>query len=95
LALTIGSGADIQGAALCDELLTIQSSVKKRKNPTPLNILNVMKKFNMEDLRPIICVYLGILLTIPVSIASSESFSGLKLVKTYLRPFMSQKYRAL
>jgi hypothetical protein len=36
LAFTIGSDADIQGAALCDELVTIQSFVKKRKNPTPL-----------------------------------------------------------
>jgi hypothetical protein len=49
LALTVGLGADIEGAPLCDELIRIQHSVKNSKNPAPLNILNLMKKFNIED----------------------------------------------
>jgi hypothetical protein len=56
LALTIGSDADIKGAPLYDELGSTQSSVKKLKNPVPLKILNLMKKFNMEDLYPNIWV---------------------------------------
>jgi hypothetical protein len=39
LALTVGSDADIEGAPLCDGLLSIQSFVKELKNHTPLNIL--------------------------------------------------------
>jgi hypothetical protein len=50
LALTVGSDADIEGAYQCDELISIQRFVKKLKNPMPLNILNFMKKFNMDDL---------------------------------------------
>jgi hypothetical protein len=66
--------------------------VKNRKNPMPLNILNFIKKFNMEDLYPNIWVSLRILLIIPVSGASGErSFSKLKLIKTYLRSSMSQE----
>jgi hypothetical protein len=71
---------------------SIQSFVKKLKYPPPLNILNYMKKFNMEDLSPNIWVSLRILLTIPVSAVSGDrSFSKLKLFKAYLRSFVSQK----
>jgi hypothetical protein len=48
--LTVGLDADIEGAPLCDELISIQSFVKTLKNPTPLNIFNLMKEFNMDDL---------------------------------------------
>jgi hypothetical protein len=58
----------------------------------PLNILNFIRKFNIEDLYPNIWVSLRILLTMPVSVASGErSFSKLKLIKTYLRSSMSQE----
>jgi hypothetical protein len=50
LALTVVLDADIAGAPLCVELLSIRSFVKKLKNNTALNILNFMKKFIMEDL---------------------------------------------
>jgi hypothetical protein len=66
--------------------------VKNFKNPMLLNILNFIKKFNMEDLYPNIWVPLRILLTMPVSFTSGESsFSKLKLIKTYLRLSMSQE----
>jgi hypothetical protein len=72
LTLTVGLNADVEGTPLCDELISIQSFVKKLKNPTPLNILNFMKKFNMEDLYPNIWFSLRILLTMAVSLASGE-----------------------
>jgi hypothetical protein len=49
LGLTVGSDADIKGVPLCDELNSFQIFVKKLKNPTPLNILNFIKTFNMES----------------------------------------------
>jgi hypothetical protein len=92
LALTTGSDADIKEAPLCDELISIQSSEKKLKNLMPLNILNFMKKFNMEDLCPNIWFSSRILLTTPVSVASGHrSFSKPKLIKTYLRSSMSHE----
>jgi hypothetical protein len=58
----------------------------------PLNVLNFIKKFNMEDLYPNIWVSLRIILTMPVSVASGErSFSKLKLIKTYLRSSVPQE----
>jgi hypothetical protein len=92
LALIVGSDADIEGAPLCDELISINKSVKNLKNSMPLNILDFIKKFNMEDLYPNIWVSLRILLTMPVSVTSGErSFSKLKILKTYLRSSMSQE----
>jgi hypothetical protein len=39
LALTLGPDTSIKVACLCDELISIQSFVKKLKYPTPLNVL--------------------------------------------------------
>jgi hypothetical protein len=50
--LTVGSDADIEGAPLFDELISIKKFVKNLKNPMPLNILNFIRKFNMEGLYP-------------------------------------------
>jgi hypothetical protein len=83
LALAAGSGANIEEAPLCVEVISIQSSVKKLESATPLNNLNFMKKFNIEDLYTNMRVSLRILLTMPISVASRErSFSKLKLIKT-------------
>jgi hypothetical protein len=49
----------------------------------------------MEDLYPKILVSLRILLTFPVSVASSESFSKLKLIETCLGSSVSQKKKKL
>jgi hypothetical protein len=63
-----------------DELTNTKKFVKNLKNPMPLNILNFIKMFNMEDLYPNTWVSLRILLTMSVSVASVESFSKLKLI---------------
>jgi hypothetical protein len=74
--LTIGSVADIKRARLCDELVIIKIFVKQLKNPSPINILNSMNKFNMEDLQHNIRISLGILLNMQVFVTSGErSFS--------------------
>jgi hypothetical protein len=80
LSLTVGSGADVEGSPLCDQLIGFECFVKKIRNRTPLKILNFMKKPNMEDLYPNMCVSLRILLTMPVSLACGErGFPNLKL----------------
>ena len=57
----------------------------------PLDLLNSLYQYKLENLFPNICVSLCILLTIPATVASAErSFSKLKLVKNYLRSTMSQ-----
>jgi hypothetical protein len=48
LSLTVGSNADIEGAPICDQLISIKKIMENLKNPMPLNILNFIKKFNME-----------------------------------------------
>jgi hypothetical protein len=48
----------------------------------PLNILNFIKKFNIEDLYPNTWIYLRILLTMTVFVVSGErSFSKLKVIR--------------
>ena len=57
----------------------------------PLDLLNSLYQYKLENISPNICVSLRILLTIPAAVASAErSFSKLKLVKNYLRSIMSQ-----
>ena len=49
-------------------------------------------KENLLDLYPNLSIALGLLLTLPVTVASGErSFSTLKRLKTYLRSTMSQE----
>jgi hypothetical protein len=92
LALTVGSDVDIEGAPLCDELINIKKFVKNLKNPMPLNILNFIKKFNMEDLCLNIWDSLRILLTMPVpSPVVRGVFPDSKLIMTYLRSSMPQE----
>jgi hypothetical protein len=52
LALTVRSDAERERGPLSDEIVTIQSFVEKLKNSAPLNILNFLKKFNMEGPAP-------------------------------------------
>lgn len=59
--------------------INIQSSLK--------NILNAMKKFNMEDMYPNTWVPLGILLTMPISIAGDGVFHNSDSLRlTYFPP---------
>jgi hypothetical protein len=56
----VGWDADVEGAALYRELHCICRSVKKLQNPTPLNSLNFLKKFNVDGLATLISVCLRI-----------------------------------
>jgi hypothetical protein len=57
----------------------------------PLDLLNSLYQYKLENLFPNICVNLRILLTISATVASAaRSFSKLKLVKNYLRSTLSQ-----
>lgn len=59
---------------------------------SPSEMLNYIYKENILDLYPNMSIALRLLLTLPVTVASSErSFSKLKLIKTYLRSTMSQE----
>nr|XP_055031053.1 zinc finger MYM-type protein 1-like [Misgurnus anguillicaudatus] len=58
---------------------------------SPLEMLDHIYKENILDIYPNLSIALRLLLTLPVTVASSErSFSSLKLIKTYLRTTMSQ-----
>ncbi|CAI6364414.1 unnamed protein product [Macrosiphum euphorbiae] len=60
-------------------------------NATALNILNAIKKYELDSTCPNLMTAHRLFLTMPVTVASGErSFSKLKLTKTYLRSTMSQ-----
>jgi len=64
--------------------INIQSSLK--------NILNAMKKFNMEDMYPNTWVPLRILLTMPVSIAPDGVFHKADSLRlTYFPPHTTRQ----
>ncbi len=59
---------------------------------SPIEMLDYIYKENILDIYPNLSIALRLLLTLPVTVASSErSFSSLKLIKTYLRSTMTQK----
>lgn len=90
--LTVDEIADIDGVYLSHELKRIRSVYDSKENSTPINVLNFIKKNQMEEMFPNIWISLRILLTFPVTVASGErSFSKLKLIKTYLRSTISQE----
>ncbi|XP_025190784.1 uncharacterized protein LOC112591242 [Melanaphis sacchari] len=61
-------------------------------NATALNILNAIKKYELDSTCPNLITACRLFLTMPVTVASGErSFSKLKLIKTYLRSTMSQE----
>ncbi|XP_027836207.2 uncharacterized protein LOC114118962 [Aphis gossypii] len=62
------------------------------QNATALNILNAIKKYELDSTCPHLMIAYRLFLTMPVTVASGErSFSKLKLTKTYLRSTMSQE----
>ncbi|XP_018395118.1 PREDICTED: zinc finger MYM-type protein 1-like [Cyphomyrmex costatus] len=83
---------DINGKEiLFVELQSVSSLFPKDVN-TPLETLNFIRKNNLENTLLNVWIALRILLTIPITVASGErSFSKLKLIKTYLRSFMTQE----
>ncbi|XP_047145743.1 zinc finger MYM-type protein 1-like [Hydra vulgaris] len=99
--LTVNTKSEIDGALLCDELISVQFFIKDKlsnveneintKEMTPFFVLNLIKKHCLQELYSNTWIVLRILLTIPVTVASGErSFSKLKLIKTYLRNTMLQ-----
>ena len=87
--LTFNSNKDINGTELFEEILAFKD-IFGLNNQNPIEILNFLNRNHLPF--PNLAIALRILLTIPVSVASSErSFSKLKLIKTYLRSSMSQE----
>lgn len=59
---------------------------------SPLNILQHIFDYELQDIFPNLWIALRLLLTLPVTVASGErSFSKLKLIKTYLRSTMANE----
>ncbi|XP_065675636.1 uncharacterized protein LOC136091851 [Hydra vulgaris] len=99
--LTVNTKLEIDGALLCDELISVQFFIKDKlsnvenkintKEMTPPFVLNFIKKHCLQELYSNTFIVLHILLSIPVTVASGErSFSKLKLIKRYLRNTMLQ-----
>ena len=79
---------DINGLDLFSELKFVKE-ILQIKDYTPIDILNYIKRL---DSFPNKCIAYRILLTLPVTIASTErSFSKLKLIKSYLKSTMSKE----
>ncbi|KAF2889414.1 hypothetical protein ILUMI_16759 [Ignelater luminosus] len=62
LALTLGTEADIENSALCNELVFVETM----NDPSPLKILDFIKQTHLEELSPNIWISLRILFTISV-----------------------------
>lgn len=89
--LTKDGRFDINAKELCNELAFVGTIIKKHDARKPLDVLNTITKYKMENLLPNVVVAYRILLTLPVSVASGErSFSKLKLIKNHLRSTMEQ-----
>ena len=96
--LTVNTKSEIDGALLCDELISVQFFIKDKlsnveneintKEMTPLFVLNFIKKHCLRELYSNTWIVLRILLTIPVTVASGErSFS-----KTEVNQNIFKKY---
>lgn len=90
--LTHNGEKDIDGIDLFHEFPIIATIVENHNVSNVLDILNAIKKDEMENLLPNAVIAYRIFLTVPVSVASGErSFSKLKLIKNYLRNSMGQE----
>nr|CAH7746247.1 unnamed protein product [Callosobruchus chinensis] len=64
----------------------------ENENIGPLNTLKYITENNIEDAFPNLVIFLRILLTLPISVASGErSFSKLKTIENSLKSSMSQE----
>ena len=86
--LTYETYSDIDDLDLFSEIKILKEFLQINDN-SPINVLNYIK---MLESFPNACIAFRILLTIHVTIASTEiSFSKLKLIKSYLRSTMSHE----
>ena len=70
LKLTINSKSNIDRCMLCDELISLISLLPDQNVVTPVFNLNFIKDRNLQELYPNVWIALGILITIPVTVAS-------------------------
>lgn len=89
--LTSNENADIDPNDLFCEFPFVATLVKSQKITNSIDILNVIKQNNVENMVPNMVIAYRIMLSMPVSVASGErSFSKLKIIKNYLRNAMNQ-----
>jgi len=84
--------SDISGLELLEELRSFIHIIPDNEQNCLFDVLKYLFKTKLSSVYPNIYIALRILLTLPVTIASSErSFSKLKLIKNYLRSCISQE----
>ena len=85
------NSSDVDGLGLFDELRTLRNIMPDSVDSL-LGLLRYLHSTRLHEVFPNVSVALGVVLTIPVTVASGErSFSKLKLIKTYLRASMKQE----
>lgn len=88
---THNRNSDIDREDLFFEYPIVAKLVENQKIEHVIDILNIIKNNNMENLVPNMVVAYRIMLSMPVSVATGErSFSKLKIIKNYLRNSMNQ-----
>lgn len=88
---THNGNSDIDREDLFFEYPIVAKLVENQKIEHVIDILNIIKNNNMENLVPNMVVAYRIMLSMPVSVATGErSFSKLKIIKNYLRNSMNQ-----
>ena len=87
---------DINSAELHSEIISFKHQamtlISDVKSATSLDLLKTIHEYSLVHIYPNLEIALRIVLTLPVTVASSErSFSKLKIIKTYLRSSLAQE----
>lgn len=83
--------SDLNAGELHNELFIIANMIEKYEIEHPIDILNTIKKLDVENSVPNAVIAYRIWLTSPITVAHGErSFSKLKIIKNYMRSTMSQ-----
>ncbi|XP_023696748.2 52 kDa repressor of the inhibitor of the protein kinase-like isoform X1 [Paramormyrops kingsleyae] len=88
-ALSCGGQSDLDGRELAQELRDLPDLPSQTF--MALELLKFIQAKQLSEIYPNLWVALRIALTLPVTVASVESFSKSKLIKTYLRSTMCQE----
>jgi hypothetical protein len=87
----VEESSDINGLELCQELLHFQYFINQN-SVSPMEMLRFISDKKLQAVFPNILISLHIMLTIPVTVASSErSFSKFKFIKTYMWSTVTQE----